>query len=156
MKKAAIPAGIEFFVGISDGRAGLSGVSELFCQARAALLNTETEGRRITEYKDIGIDKLICAAGSQALQSFVSQKVGAITRYDEKNGTEFSKLLRYYIENNGSISSIAQQLGVHRNTVNYQLGRIKELFALTLNETDRAELTLAFRILKLNEKGHLL
>ena len=109
-----------------------------------------------TEYKDIGIDKLICAAGSQALQSFVSQKVGAITRYDEKNGTELLDLLRYYIENNGSISSIAQQLGVHRNTLNYQLGRIKELFALTLNETDRAELTQAFRILKLNEKGHLL
>lgn len=156
LEKSCMAAGIEFFVGISDGRAGLSGVSELFYQARAALLNTETEGRRLTEYKDIGIDKLICAAGSQALQSFVSQKVGAITRYDEKNGTEFSKLLRYYIENNGSISSIAQQLGVHRNTVNYQLGRIKELFALTLNETDRAELTLAFRILKLNEKGHLL
>ena len=56
----------------------------------------------------------------------------------------------------GSIANIAQQLGVHRNTVNYQLGRVKELFGFTLDETKKAELTLAFRILKLNEKGHLL
>lgn len=128
----------------------------MFHQAKAALLHADAQGSRLSEYKDIGLDKLIYAAGSAVLKDYLEHAVGAIMRYDEENGTELCSLLRYYTENNGSIASIAQQLGVHRNTVNYQIARIKKIFALTLSETEKAELTMAFRILKLNEKGQLL
>ena len=156
LEKSCAAASITFCAGVSDGRAGLMRVPELFYQAKAALLHADVEGNRITEYKDIGLDKLICAASSSVLKEYVEHTVDEIIRYDEKNGSDLCMLLRCYTENNGSVSNVARQLGVHRNTVNYQIGRIKKLFSLTLSETEKAELTLAFRILKLNEKGQLL
>ena len=156
LEKSCAAGDIQFYIGVSDEKAGLLCVPELFQQANAALLHTEAEEKRVTEYKDIGLDQLICAAGSSLLRDYVEHSVGAITRYDEKNGTYLCKLLRCYMENNGSVANVAQELGVHRNTINYQIGRIKKLFGLTLSETEKAELILAFRILKLNEKGKLL
>ena len=156
LEKSCAAANIAFYVGISEERAGLLGVPELFHQAKAALLHAITEEKQLAEYKNIGLDKLICAANSSVLRDYVKCVVGAIMRYDEENGTDLCEFLRCYTENNGSVSNVAQQLGVHRNTINYQIGRIKKLFSLTLSETERAELTLAFRVLKLNEKGRLL
>lgn len=156
LEKSCSSAGITFCIGVSEEKNGLVCVPELFHQAKAALLHADAQGSRLSEYKDIGLDKLIYAAGSAVLKDYLEHAVGAIMRYDEENGTELCSLLRCYTENNGSIASIAQQLGVHRNTVNYQIARIKKIFALTLSETEKAELTMAFRILKLNEKGQLL
>ena len=156
LEKSCAAAGIVFYVGTSEEKPGLLCVPELFHQASAALLNAATEDTQLIEYKDIGLDKLICAAGGSVLKDYVEHTVGAIMRYDKENGTDLCELLRCYTENNGSVSNVAQQLGVHRNTVNYQIGRIKKLFSLTLSQAEKAELTLAFRILKLNEKGQLL
>ena len=156
LEKSCAAAGITFCAGVSEEKAGLMCVPELFRQAKAALLHADTEDKRLTEYKDIGLDKLICAADGSVLREYVEYTIGEIIRYDEKNGSDLCMFLRCYTENNGSVSNVAQQLGVHRNTVNYQIGRIKKLFSLTLSETEKAELTLAFRILKLNEKGQLL
>ena len=156
LEKSCAAAGIMFCVGVSEEKAGLMCVPELFRQAKAALLHADTEDNRLTEYKDIGLDKLICAADGSVLREYVEYTIGEIIRYDEKNGSDLCMFLRCYTENNGSVSNVAQQLGVHRNTVNYQIGRIKKLFSLTLSETEKAELTLAFRILKLNKKGQLL
>ncbi len=156
LEKSCAAADIMFRIGVSEEKDGLVCVPELFHQATAALLHADTEGEQLTQYKDIGLDKLICAANSTVLRDYVEHAIGAIMRYDEENGTYLCKLLQCYTENNGSVANVAQQLDVHRNTVNYQIGRIKKLFALTLSETQKAELALAFRILKLNEKGQLL
>lgn len=156
LEKSCSAFDITFYIGVSNEKAGLLWVPELFQQATAALLHGETEEKQVAEYKDIGLDKLICGAGSSLLRDYVEHSVGALLRYDEENGTNLCQLLRCYAENDGSIANVAQQFGVHRNTINYQIGRVKKLFSLTFSETEKAELTLAFRILKLNEKGKLL
>lgn len=156
LEKGCAAAGIQFCAGVSEERAGLLCVPELFHQAKAALLHGDEAGSQLTEYRDIGLDKLICAADSAVLREYVEHAVGTIMRYDEENGTCLCQFLRCYLESNGSVAHVARQIGVHRNTVNNQIARIKKLFGLTLSETERAELTLAFRILKLNEKGQLL
>lgn len=156
LEKCTAGAGITFSAGISEEGKGLIHLSALYAQAAAALLHGSAEGKHIVRYRDIGQDKLICAANLMALQSFVEGTLGAIRKYDEKNGTDLLRLLRCYLENNASVAAASQKLGVHRNTVNYQIGKIKQTFSLELNETEKAELTLAFRILKLNEKRKLL
>ncbi len=156
LEKSCAPAGIVFHIGLSEERTGLVGVPELYQQARAALLHAEAGDSRRAEYRQIGSDKLLCAADGAVLRDFLEHTVGAILRYDREHGTEFGRLLESHIETDGSVASVAQRLGVHRNTVNYQLGRAKKVFSLTLDQTERAELMPAFRILKLNEKGQLL
>lgn len=156
LEKSGSAAGVLFYAGVSNEKAGLLSVPELFQQANAALLHAETEEKQLVSYRDIGLDKLICSAAPSLLHDYVEHSVGAILRYDEENGTSFCRLLRCYTEQNGSVAAIAQQFGVHRNTINYQIGRLKKLFSLTFSEVEKAELTLAFRILKLNEKGKLL
>ncbi len=156
LERATNAGEIAFSVGISEEMTGFLHISALFSQATAALLHANVENQHITEYRDIGIDKLICATDSITLRSYVEHTVGDIQKYDEENGTNLFGLLHCYIDNDCSVSAVSEKLGVHRNTVNYQIGRIKKVFALTLNEEEKAKMALAFRILKLNEKGKLL
>lgn len=156
LEKNAAAGGIKCLAGVSEERAGFFHISALFSQATAALLHATVENKQIAQYPEIGVDKLICAAGPTVLRSYMEHTVGTMWRYDEEHNTDLFHFLRCYIENDCSVSAVSQKLGVHRNTVNYQVGKIKKIFSLVLNEAEKTELALAFRILKINEKRKLL
>ena len=54
---------------------------------------------------------------------------GAITLryYDEKNGTNNARLLRDYLLNGENLTETALQHGIHRNTLTYRMGKIREM-----------------------------
>ena len=56
--------------------------------------------------------------------------------YDERNGTKFLETLREYLYSGNSPVKAAERLGVHRNTIDYRLGRMKELFDLNTDDSD--------------------
>lgn len=47
--------------------------------------------------------------------------------YDKKNGTNFLDTLRSFFQNTFNVSRTAEDLFIHRNTLNYRLHQIKEL-----------------------------
>lgn len=80
------------------------------------------------------IDFLDQAAHSLDLRQFVHPKVMEIKQYDITHQTDYLNTLYHYLHNNQSILKTAADLFLHRNTVNYRISKIEELFDLSLNE----------------------
>jgi DNA-binding PucR family transcriptional regulator len=89
----------------------------------------------------IGIDD------PEILEDYYSQSLSCLVEYDREYHSNLLETLRAYFDNNCSVKETAEQLYVHRNTVNYKLGRIEEVTGLSLASTQtRLQLTLALMI----------
>ncbi len=70
-----------------------------------------------------------------------------LAEYDNINGSDLCLTLRTYLKNNGSVKDTADELFVHRNTINYKLNKIEELLGVEMSSTQaRTELTLALAL----------
>lgn len=80
-------------------------------------------------YKDYKFYHLISLSSDKdKLIQFCNENVLRIKKYDEEHNTDFLNTLFYYIDEDRSIAKTAEKLFVHRNTINYRINRIKELF----------------------------
>jgi purine catabolism regulator len=61
--------------------------------------------------------------------------------------------LESYLNNNGSVAAVAEELTLHRNTVRYRLAQITELTGYDPAQTqDRVQLWLALAVQRLNQR----
>lgn len=59
---------------------------------------------------------------------------------------KFGRLLAAWLEHGGSQAELAQQLGTHRQTLHYRIGRLQEMFGAQLRDAQaRVEIMLALR-----------
>ena len=59
-------------------------------------------------------------------------------------------VLKKYLQNNGSVNDTANQMYVHRNTINYKLKKIEEILDVDLSSLDfRIHATLCLYLLDL-------
>ena len=73
-------------------------------------------------------------------------------RHDEINHTDLVSVLQCYLTNNCSVKSTSQELIVHRNTINYKLGKTAEIIGKNLSDFDvRFQLSLGFLLYQMNE-----
>lgn len=82
-----------------------------------------------------------------SVRHFCHPAVLQLFNYDKKHHSNFSETFYTYIEQNRSISKTSQILHQHKNTVNYRIQRIKEMFEIDL--TDFNELTHIYLTFKL-------
>lgn len=88
------------------------------------------------------------------LTDFCNPMLMMIQLYDERNGTKFLDTLREYIYSGCSPVKTAERLEVHRNTIDYRLGRMKELFDLNTDDSDMMfSFNQSFRIISYIEKN---
>ena len=110
----------------------------------------------ILSFESLGILGILMTSDSTVLQNFYRKTLGAITDYDSKNGTDYTKTLQSYIIHNKNTAKISKELFIHRNTVNYRLKKIEELFSLDLNDLHTiTDFQIAFHILSLFEHTNL-
>lgn len=68
--------------------------------------------------------------------------------YDEKNQSDLVTVLRSYLKHNGSVKETADELYLHRNTINYKLSRVESLLDIDLSSLDsRLQLSIGFMLL---------
>lgn len=61
-----------------------------------------------------------------------------------------TEVLKKYLQNNGSVNDTANQMYVHRNTINYKLKKIEEILDVDLSSLDfRIHVTLGLYLLDL-------
>lgn len=102
------------------------------------------------DYSDIGVYKILLAVqDNEVLNEVVSERLGKLEEFDNKNGTDYIQTLKCYLLNNSSVQEVAKQTFVHRNTINYKIKKIKEILNSDLNYDDKLNLMLAFYISKL-------
>lgn len=118
----------------------------------SSVLRLQTNGKVSPDniyYNDMGIYTLLMnITDRDVLTDFIENTLQPVIDYDEKNDTNLVQILRSYMKNNGSVQATADELFVHRNTVNYRLNKIKELTGMDLSALDtRLKLGTALMIL---------
>ena len=100
-------------------------------------------------YSDMGAYRLLLGIeDSDIVADYLDQVLGPLIDYDTQKGSDFTKVLRVYLFNNGSVQETASQLYVHRNTVNYRINRASEILGMDLSNLEvRLQLMLCFLLL---------
>lgn len=99
-------------------------------------------------YDRLEIKKLILAVDDTSLlESIYNENLKKLEVYDRDNNTDYMNFLRLYLKYDGSVQRVAQETFVHRNTINYQLAKIKRILGNNLKTfEERFKIILAFEI----------
>ncbi len=99
-------------------------------------------------YDDCGMKKLLLSVDDhEVLEQYFSDFLGKLTAYDEENHTNYVEMLQKYILYDGSVQRVAKETFIHRNTVNYQLVKIRKIIGHDISTfEERFNLMLAFQI----------
>jgi hypothetical protein len=88
-------------------------------------------------YSDMGIFKLLMNIEDEdILHEYYEHTIKVIQDYDQKIDSSLTAVLRSYLKNNGSVKEPADELFIHRNTVNYKINKIEELLHMDLSSLD--------------------
>lgn len=99
-------------------------------------------------YDRLEVKKLILAVDDiSLLESIYNENLKKLEVYDRDNGTDYMSFLRLYLKYDGSVQRGAQETFVHRNTINYQLAKIKKILGNNLKTfEERFKIILAFEV----------
>jgi DNA-binding PucR family transcriptional regulator len=93
--------------------------------------------RGLTVFGDLGIYQLFCDLPDRgSLEQLVQRWLGALLDCDVNSGSQLVATLSAYLESGGNYQAAAQALSVHRSTVKYRLGRIRDVSGLDLSDAD--------------------
>lgn len=82
------------------------------------------------------------------LLSFCDPKIMEIRTYDKKYNTSYLDTLRCYSKNNFNAQATSRNLSLHRNTIDYRLNKIRELFDIDINNMNLMfKLSMSFQII---------
>ena len=100
-------------------------------------------------YSDMGIYKLLMGIEDKEIMTeYYERTVEPLILYDEKNQSDLATVLRTYLKHNGSVKETADELYLHRNTINYKLSRVESLLDIDLSSLDsRLQLSIGFMLL---------
>lgn len=65
-----------------------------------------------------------------SLMQYVSHAVTEMMEYDQRHKTQYYETLRVYMRNRMRATSTAEEMFIHKTTLNYRLDKIKELFGV--------------------------
>ena len=152
------------YAGIGSCTSFLTSLRPLYIQAAAATrlgrVFCEDKSQRIFYYRDYSMYMIV----DMAIESAVREhKFGNITylcqpgvmkviHYDMEYGTDLVRTLRTYLKTGGNASACAQELGVHRNTINYRINLIEDQLGYRINNfTTIQQLGFSFMLLDYEE-----
>ncbi len=102
----------------------------------------------VLHYNDMGVWRLLLRTetDSDELERFADFYLSAVARHDREQQTDWLTTLETYLEQNGNLRATARALGLHRNTVAYQIERIAKLLGKKLDDPEvRLNLQVALR-----------
>ena len=99
-------------------------------------------------YSDMGIYKLLMSIDDrEILEEYYEKTIIPLSDYDSRNDSDLTAVLRCYLKHNGSVQETAEELFVHRNTINYKLNKIEALLHTDLSSLDsRLKLNIGFML----------
>ena len=142
--------GLDLRIGVGNSKAYLDEVKKSRNEASAALRAAEVSGLKgnIFFYRDQGIYTLLSHVDdTRILDTYVEEKLGKLLQADELNDGKLSETLENYLNCSCNAKKTAEEMFLHRNTLNYRLKKIREILGCDLENLDTClELKLAFLI----------
>lgn len=80
------------------------------------------------EFREVALQSIICHSDMMYKKLAKHPLATILDEYDQNNNTNLCYTLSLYLSNERSIKKAAQELFVHRNTVQYRLEKIKEMY----------------------------
>lgn len=115
----------------------------------------EVYGRhKMIVYKNAGIFRILFALkDEEVMQEYVRDTVQPLLEYDALHHTDLAGVLQCYLRHDGSLQDTANELIVHRNTVNYKINKASEILEMDLTRLEnRLEIMLGFGICQILHK----
>jgi purine catabolism regulator len=115
--------------------------------AQAAGLERRLRHHKPQVYANLGVYRLLLPlAETGELRAFADQVLGKLIDHEGSDKGHLLETLRAYFQCNGNVMQTARELYIHRNTLLYRLGRIRELGPFDLEDAEsRLQLQLALR-----------
>ncbi|MEU2173717.1 helix-turn-helix domain-containing protein [Nocardia sp. NPDC019219] len=90
-----------------------------------------------TAYDELGFYRLIDAARTDGrVERFIREWLGLLLDYDRDRNADLVYTLSQYLECGGNYDDSAAALHIHRSTLRYRLGRIRQLTGFDLRDVD--------------------
>ena len=124
-------------IGISDVFHDLYTMSFYYNQAISALQLSAKfgMGETLSEYNQYKFyDFATRGIDLKYMPSYYSKDLARVLQHDLEHNTQYCEIIRIFIESNQSLTQAAKRLHVHKNTVYYRISKIKELFAIDLDD----------------------
>lgn len=149
--------GMDLQIGVGNSKAYLDEVKKSRNEASTALRAAEVSGLKgqIFFYRDQGIYTLLSHVDdTRILDTYVEEKLGKLLRSDALNDGNLSETLENYLNCSCNVKKTAEEMFLHRNTLNYRLKKIREILGCDLENLDIClELKLAFLIRRYRYRG---
>lgn len=95
-------------------------------------------------------DIILSCPDQELIVQSIHPALYALHGHDLETGNGLLDTLECYLQNNGNMKQTAQKMYLHRNTLNYRIGKIKELTGLDFDSPDVCfELVYSFRVRRL-------
>ncbi len=143
-------------IGISEPADSYKQLSDCFHSAVSASRRAELQNQSVVWFQDMGFYKLLYSVPDDALLlSYYHEVMDPLLEQDRNNHTVYVETLFRYLLYDGSLQEVAARMFTHRNTVNYRMGKIRELLGRDLSgQKERLPYLIAYHIgviLKLTE-----
>ena len=100
-------------------------------------------------YTQMGIYRLLIGIEDpDIITDYYKKTIEPLVEYDAKNNSDLCTVIKSYLNHNGSVKETADELFVHRNTINYKLGKVEEILNIDLQTLEaRLEIKLGFMLM---------
>ncbi|RDI31824.1 PucR family transcriptional regulator [Lentzea flaviverrucosa] len=126
-------------VAIGRACAAPDGLPQSFKEASRALRIRRSSRRPsgVASFEQLGLYRILDTGESRAeITSFVWEWLGGLIDYDTKRAADMVRTLSQFLECGGNYDRTATALMIHRSTLRYRLGRMKEITGFDLGDVE--------------------
>ena len=109
---------------------------------------------RMLIYQNAGMLRLLLSVNDQeVMREYVEDTVLPVLEYDALHNSDLSGVLQCYLRHDCSLQDTADELIIHRNTVNYKINKISEILSMDLTKMEnRLQVSLGFAVYQVLQK----
>ena len=136
---------------------GIGGLTEnihdyYYCYVKAVktknIVNHRYYGGGYSFYDDLGLYTILNNTSDQlGAKVYVKKYLFPLLEYSSKGNVDLFTTLQIYLNNNGKYRETAENLYIHRSTLEYRIERISDLLKIDINDAEtRFELMMAYKL----------
>lgn len=143
-----IYAGSNVNIGISDIKYSYEHLRDCYHGSISASRRASLQKLPYIRFSDMGFYKLLYSVPDESLLiDYYHEVMDPLLTHDPDNADMYAETLFRYLLCDGHLKDVAEQMFVHRNTVNYRMGKIREIIGCDLNsQAERLPFQIAYHI----------
>lgn len=146
----------QFYVALSMPHEHLSELDSCICESIYAMEYCELTGNSWSTFSDLGIYQIIFPHLYDCwFFDYCQRIINPILEYDQKYNSELMETARAFIHCQGNVGQASTQLLMHKNSIRYRLGKIRDICGFNCENRDfYEELALAVKLHDIYRKSN--